>query len=133
MADVEFSVSGLDDFVLDLFRKCEEKYPRESQEMVKECVKRCKQTAAANTPVRKKGKSSKTKSKWRQKVKRSDKKTLGIVYLKSGKGHLIENGHIDSDTGRFVPGAHMLEKTMAQEQPRIDRDIEKLVERVFDL
>lgn len=131
MNDLDFS--ELDSFTEKMWDKVNRDYPEKAEKVVKKCVYRAKNVAKNNTPVRKYGQSTRTKDKWVGSVKKRSNKTLGIVKLRSRKGHLIEHGHIDADTGAFVEGAHMLERTMTGEQPKIDRDIEKMVDDIFNL
>lgn len=129
----DLDYSGLDAYTEKLWHRVEKEYPEESKKLVRKCAYRARSVAKNNTPVRKYGKSTRTKDKWVTSVRNKKNKTLGIIRLNSNKGHLIEYGHIDKNTGAFIEGAHMLEKTMAGEQPKIDRDIEKLVDEIFDL
>ncbi|UEL47353.1 HK97 gp10 family phage protein [Terrisporobacter hibernicus] len=127
----EFDVRGLDEYTNRMLRQIENKYPKEAEKFINKVVGRCKAEAIARTPVRQKGKSKKTKKKWKHKVYKKRGNYFGVVSNASNKIHLIENGHV-AENGTWVEGAHMLENTITNQQPRIDQEIDRFIDKMLD-
>lgn len=127
----DFQVRGFDEYTNRMLRKIEREYPQEAEKFLNRVVGKCKAEAIARTPVRSKGKSRKTKKKWKHKIKKKKGHYFGTISNSSKVGHLIENGHV-AQNGTWVQGAHMLENTMTSKQPWIDAEIDKLIDRILD-
>lgn len=126
-----FEVRGLDEYTNKMLRRIEKEYPKESEKFMKGIVGRCKAEAIARTPVRKEGKSRGTKKKWKHKIYKKKGHCFGVVSNASSMVHLIESGHV-AENGTYVEGAHMLENTMTNQQPKIDSEIDKFIDRMLD-
>ena len=127
----DFQVRGLDEYTNRMLRRIESKYPKEAEKFINGVVGKCKAEAIARTPVRKEGKSRNTKKKWKHKVYKKKGHYFGVVSNGSKMVHLIESGHV-AQNGTWVEGAHMLEKTMTNQQPRIDQEIDRFIDRMLD-
>lgn len=123
--------SELDEWTEKIWNKAQNEYPAKAKKVIEKCCKRAVNTAKANTPEQAEG-STHTKKKWKYKVSKKNKKgTMGKIFLASKKGHLIEFGHVAAN-GRFVEGAHMLEKTLATEENAIKTEISTFVDKFIE-
>ena len=132
---MSFEIKGLDDYTANMMRVLEDEYPKMVEKFIEKELNRCLNEVKERTPEGKKAKSKSKKLKEGWKVEIKKRKDNGRCYgrLKNARphAHLIENGHITKNGG-FVPGVHMLENTMTHQQPKIDRNIESLVDEVFN-
>lgn len=131
MSRTEFNVDGLYENINQIL-KIEKSYPKEANKFINNVLGKCKAEVIARTPVRKKGKSKKTKKKWKHKVHKRGDRHFGVLSNSSENIYLIENGHV-AQNGRWIEGAHMLENTITNKQPWIDREIEKFVDKMLDV
>ncbi|WP_276704229.1 HK97 gp10 family phage protein [Romboutsia ilealis] len=126
-----FEVRGLDEYTNKMLIRIEKEYPKEAEKFINNIVGKCKAEVISRTPVRKEGKSRCTKKKWKHKIYKKKGHYFGTISNASKKVHLIEGGHI-AENGRWVEGAHMLENTMTNRQPWIDKEIDKFIDRMLD-
>ncbi len=131
MSKNSFEIRGLDEYTSKMLIRIEKEYPKETEKFLNNIVGKCKAEAIARTPVRKKGKSRGTKKKWKHKVYAKRGHCFGNISNGSKKVHLIENGHMATN-GTWVEGAHMLENTMTNKQPWIDKEIDKFIDKMLD-
>jgi hypothetical protein len=126
-----FEIKGLDEYTKNMITRLEKEYPVEVGRFMEDIVVRCKNEAIQRTPVRKEGKSRGTKKKWKHSVTNKKGHCFGVIKNSSKMVHLIESGHI-AENGTWVEGAHMLENTMTNQQPKIDRAIDSFIDEMFD-
>lgn len=124
----EFDIRGLDDYTNRMFKRLTIEYPKEAEKLMKQTVGNCKAEAISRT---KRGPTGNLKKRWKHKVKSKPGKTLGIIQNTAPHAHLVENGHVTKNGG-WVEGQHMLENTITNQQPKIDRAIEEFVDRMLD-
>ena len=137
MSRTDFDCSELDEYTEKMFQRVCKEYPQKAELFLKERLEDCKSEAISRSPyAEKKGKYKKSKhlkDSWKTKVyKKKTGHTFGVLRNTAPHSHLAENGHV-AQNGRWVEGKHMLENTMTAQQPKIDRQIEKLVDDIFDL
>lgn len=132
MSSTNFDVRGLDQYTQKMYKKYVEKYPQEAEKFLNKRVGKCKAEAIARTPVRKEGKSRNTKKKWKHKVFKKKGHIFGTVKNGAKNIHLIESGHV-AENGTWVEGAHMLELTMVNQQPKIDADIDNFIDKMLEV
>jgi hypothetical protein len=126
-----FKINGLDEYTKKMITRLEKEYPKQSKKFMEDIVTRCKNEAIERTPVRKKGKSRGTKKKWKQNIYSKKGHCFGVVKNSSKMVHLIESGHM-AENGTWVEGAHMLENTMTNQQPKIDRAIDSFIDEMLN-
>lgn len=126
MNDLDFS--ELDKYTQKMLKRLETEYPNEAMKFLTKHINLCKGEAQYRTP---KGETGKLKKGWRVKVTKKKGKIFATIKNSQPHAHLIENGHMTKDGG-WWEGKHMLENTMTNRQPFIDRDIDKLINQIFD-
>ena len=124
----EYSIKGLDDYTSKMFNKLGKEYPKEVKKFMRTTVNNCKKEALSRTP---KGKTGNLKKGWRTSVRAKAGNCMGSITNKAPHAHLLENGHFDK-AGGWVEGVHMLENTMTNQQPKIDKSIEEFVDDMLD-
>ena len=137
MSNTEFKCDELDEFTEKMFYKLCEQYPKKAENLMKNALNSCKEEVIVRTPrsVKKPKKYRRSKhlqDNWKTINFKKPGKTFGVLKNSSPHAHLIEYGHV-TQNGGFVEGVHMLENTMTHQQPKIDKDIEALVDSTFDI
>ncbi|MCD3206775.1 HK97 gp10 family phage protein [Clostridium botulinum C] len=134
MSDVNFSLNGLNE-IMEEFRQAEKRVPDLSEKILKKGMNKVKKLSKEKTPYRNKSK----------KHIRDSYKILPIEYESNGmnikmtnkspKFHLIEKGHrLVTKTGReigFVPGQHMVERSMAEMEEEFPKQVEKMIKKIL--
>lgn len=136
MSSAEFEMKELDEFTEKAYYQLCTDYPKVASKFMDKKLNECKSEARRRTPRSEKKPKKYKKSRhlqdcWRVKQFKKPGKTFGVLMNNAPHSHLIEHGHVTKNGG-FVEGVHMLENTMTHQQPKIDRDIEKLVDTVFN-
>lgn len=131
-----FEVRGLDEYTNNMLNKLGKEYPNEVKKFLNSNIGRCKAEAISRTPKSKKKSKKHKRSKhlkdnWKTSVKVSNGKANAVLKNASPHAHLIENGHITKNGG-WVEGKHMLENTMTRQQPKIDAEIDKFIDKMLD-
>lgn len=121
--------SGLDAWTEKVFEKLEKEYPEKVNDFLTKQMEQCKAEAVYRT---KKGPTGNLKKAWKVKIIKRNGHNFGVLKNSSPHAPLIESGHITKNGGWFE-GHHMLEKTMTNRQPFIDKEIEKLVDEIYDI
>lgn len=136
MSNTEFQIDELDEFTEKMFYKICKEYPKKAENLIKNHMNSAYEEVVSRTPyAEKKGKYKKSrhlKSQWKVKSFKKPGHTFGVLRNSAPHAHLIEYGHVTKDGG-FVEGVHMLENTITHMQPKVDKDIEYLVDKIFDL
>lgn len=137
MSNTEFSCEGLNEYTEKLFYKMCEEYPKEAENLMKNAINSCAEEVISRTPrsVKKPKRYRRSKhlqDRWKVKHFKKPGKTFGVLKNSAPHAHLIEYGHA-TQNGGYVEGVHMLENTMTHQQPKIDADIEALVNKTFDI
>lgn len=125
----DFDVKGLDKFTENMYQKIAKEYPKKAENLMKKSVGRCKAEAIART---KKGPTGNLKKRWKHSIKVGKNSVTGSIKNTAPHAYLRENGHF-SKNGGWVEGDHMLGNTMTRQQPKIDADIEKLVDETLNI
>ena len=136
MSNVEFDCKELDNYVEHMYYELCEDYPKIARRFMEKTVNTCAKEAARRTPRAAKKSKKYRRSRhlqdcWKGKTFNKPGKTFGVVKNTAPHAHLIEHGHV-TQNGGWVEGRHMLENTMTAQQPKVDKQIEKLVDHVFN-
>lgn len=132
-----FEVRGLDEYTNKMLKRLTKEYPDITKSFLNQQINACKSEAQKRTPraVKKPKKYKRSKhlqDNWKTTVKIKNGQSFAVLKNDSPHAHLIENGHMTKNGG-WVEGKHMLEYTMATQQPKIDKAIDKLIDDIFDL
>lgn len=125
----EFDVRGLDEYTNRMFNKLTKQYPKEAKKLMQQTVGKCKAEALARTPE---GPTGNLKKGWKHQINSRTGNIFGVVKNTAPHAHLLESGHI-TKSGGWVEGKHMLENTMTNQQPKIDKSIEDFVDKILDI
>lgn len=124
----DFDVRGLDQYTNRMLNRLSKEYPKEVEKFMKQTVGRAKGEAIART---KKGPTGNLKKRWKHQVKSKPGNCMGVIKNTAPHAHLRENGHFNK-AGGWVEGDHMLENTMTSQQPKIDAEIDKFIDKMLD-
>lgn len=134
MSDINFNFNGLSE-LMEEFKEAEKRVPDLSEKALKKGMNKVKKLSKEKTPYYDKG---------RKHIKNSYK-VFPIEYESNGMNikmtnkaphfHLIEKGHrLVTKTGReigFVPGQHMVERSMAEMEEEFPKQIEKMIKKIL--
>ncbi|SJO77864.1 Uncharacterised protein [Clostridioides difficile] len=136
-SNTDFNVGGLDNYTNRIINRLAKEYPKEAKKLMNGIVGGCKGEAIARTPKsdkkpKKYRRSKHMKDNWKTKVTQKKGNCMGLLKNNSPHAHLQENGW-STKNGGYVEGKHMLQQTMEHQSPKIDKKVDKFLDKMFNL